>query len=245
MPVELQVLVLGLASFVVGILSGISGGGAGLVMMPLSIAVGLPPQTAVATMKMAGLGSAFGGLSVFVKSGHVRTDIVKIMAPIAIVIGLATPFIFKSIDAGLFQNMLGIILLVMAPTLFIKKKNLHPSKHKQGLGYVLYSGILSLQALFGAGVGTLANFVLTLLFGTTKLEANATKRAVTAILAPLTFTGLLVTGFVSLPHGLALLIGSFTGTHIGSKIAVKKGEDFVTYAMVILAIVSGIWLLAS
>lgn len=245
MPIELQILLLGLGSFVTGIASGVSGGGAGLVMMPLAIAVGLPPQTAVGTMKMAGLGSAFGGLSVFAKSGHVRTDIVKIMAPIAIVIGLATPFIFKSIDAGVFQNILGVILLVMAPTLFIKKKNLRPSRRKQGVGYALYSGILSLQALFGAGVGTLANFVLTLLLGTSKLEANATKRAVTAILAPLTFAGLLVTGFVSVPHGIALLCGSFAGTHLGSKIAIKKGEEFVTYAMVILAMVSGIWLLAT
>lgn len=216
-----------------------------MVMVPLAIAVGLPPQTAVGTMKMAGLGAAFGGLSVFAKSGHIRTDIFKIMAPIAVIIGLLTPFIFQQIDSTLFQNTLGIILLLIAPTLFIKKRDLQPSKRKKGLGYMLYSGVLTLQALFGTGVGSLANFILTLLLGTTKLEANATKRAVTAILVPLTFIGLLVTGFVSLPHGITLLIAMFIGTHIGSKIAVKKGENFVTYAMFILAVVSGIWLLAS
>ena len=245
MPLELQLALLGLGSFVTGILSGISGGGAGLVMVPLGIAVGLPPQVAVGTMKMAGLGSAFGGLSVFAKSGHIRKDIVKFMLPVVIVIGIATPFVFKAINAEVFQNIIGVLLIVLTPTLFLRKSMLKPSRKKQGLGYVLYSGILTLQALFSTGVGVLANFVLTLLLGTTKLEANATKRAVSACLVPLTFTGLLITGFVSLPHGFVLLIAGFLGTHIGSKIAVNKGESFVTYAMAILAVVSGVWLLVS
>lgn len=245
MPLELQVIILGIAAVVMGVFSGISGGGAGLLLTPLAIAVGLPPLTAIGTMKMAGLGATFGGLSVFIKSGHIRKDIVKVMAPIVVVIGLATPFIFQNVDAEIFQNILGIILLALTPTLFIKRKKLRPSKAKKGLGYVLYTFISLLAALFSAGVGALSNFIMILFLGTTKLEANATKRAVTAVLVPLTFTGLLITGFVSLPHGIALLIGSFIGTHIGSKIAIKKGEDFVTYALAILAILSGIWLLAT
>lgn len=243
MPFELQIAILGAASFVTGILSGMSGGGAGLIMTPLAIAVGLPPQTAVGTMKMAGLGAAFGGLSVFAKSGYIRKDILKVMLPIAVGIGIATPFIFQLIDSVAFQKILGILLIILTPTLFIRKIALKPSRKRRGIGYALYSGILTLQALFGTGVGALANFVLTLLMGTTKLEANATKRAVTACLVPITFIGLLVTGFVSLPHGIVLLIAGFAGTHIGSKIAVNKGESFVTYAMATMAVISGIWLL--
>lgn len=245
MGIELQILLLGLASFTTGILSGISGGGAGMVMVPLAIAIGLPPQTAVGTMKMAGLGSSLGGLSVFAKSGYIRKDILLVMIPIVIVIGVATPFIFQLLSGETFQKVIGLLLLLLTPTLFMRKTVQKPSKKKRGLGYVLLSGVLSLQALFGTGTGMLANFVFTLCFGTTKLEANATKRAITACLVPLTFIGLLVTGFVSLPHGLVLLAAGFAGTHIGSKIAVNKGESFVTYAMAIFAVLSGLWLLLS
>lgn len=243
MPLELQLLVLGVASILTGILSGISGGGAGMVMVPLAIAVGLPPQTAVGTMKMAALGASVGGLSVFAKSGHIRKDILKVMIPIVIIVGVATPFIFQQINGEVFQKIIGVLMLLLVPTLFIPKGSLKPSRKKQGIGYVLYSGILMLQALFGAGMAMLANFVLMLLLGTSKLEANATKRAVTACLVPLTFTGLLITGFVSLPHGLVLLVAQFIGTHIGSKIAVKSSDKFITYAMAIIAGASGVWLL--
>lgn len=244
MGFELQLAILGLAGFVFGILSGISGGGASLVMTPLAIAIGLPPQTAVATMKMAALGSGFGGLSVFLKSGYIRKDILRMMIPIGIIIGLATPFVFKLIEGEIFQKIIGILVLLLVPTLFIKKTMISfPSKRRRGLGVFLYSLIIALQALFSAGAGVLATFVLTLLFGTTKLEANATKRALMSFIVPITFTGLLIAGYVSLPHGIVLLVAGFIGTHIGSKIALKKGEDFVTHATAIAAAISGVWLL--
>lgn len=245
MSLELQVFILAAVSFMTGILSGISGGGAGLVMVPLAIAVGLPPQTAVGTMKMAGLGASFGGLTAFARSGHIRRDILRVMIPIVILIGLATPFIFKAIDSDVFQKVIGVILLLMTPTLFIKRKNFRPSRGVKGIGYVLYSAIMTLQALFGTGVGALSTFVLTLIFGTTKIEANATKRAVSAVMVPITFIGLLVAGYVSLWHGLALMVTGFAGTHIGSHIALKQGEMFVTYVMAVLAAISGVWLLAT
>lgn len=244
MTFELQLAILGLAGFVFGVLSGMSGGGAGLVLTPLAIAVGLPPQTAVGTMKMAALGAAFGGLSVFLKSGHIRRDILRVMIPVGVIIGLTAPFVFKLIEGEIFQKIIGVLVLLLVPTLFIKKTTTStPSKRRRGLGFALYSLIMAIQALFSAGAGVLATFVLTLLFGTTKLEANATKRAVTAFIVPITFTGLLIAGYVSLPHGAVLLMAGFIGTHIGSKIALKKGEDFVTYATAIAAAVSGIWLL--
>ncbi len=246
MSLELQLIILGSASFVTGILSGMSGGGAGLVMTPLAVAVGLPPQVAVGTMKMAGLGASLGGLSVFAKSGYIRKDILKVMIPIVIIIGIATPFIFRQLNSEMFQKILGVLLLVMTPTLFIRKQSLTtPSKRRKGIGYVLYSGVMTIQALFSTGAGSLATFVLVLCFGTSKLEANATKRAVTAVMVPITLVGLLIAGFVSLSHGLILLVAGFAGTHIGSKVAVNKGESFVTCAMAILAVVSGIWLLFS
>lgn len=244
MALELQVLIIAVGGFFLGIVSGIVSGGIGSIMVPLAIAVGLPPQIAVGTLKMGGLGAAFGGLTVFWKSGHVRKDILRVMVPIGISVGLMTPFIFQRIDSETFQTILGIVLIIMAPTLLIKKKELlKPSRKRRGVGYVLYSFVLFLQAVFGSGAGSLANFILILLFGTTKLETNATKRAVTAFLVPITFVGLLLTGYVSLIHGIPLLIASFIGTHIGSKIALKQGEEFVTYAMFIVALAGGIWVL--
>jgi len=231
---------------ITGILSGISGGGGGMLMVPLMIALGLTPQHAVATGKLTGLGAAFGGLSAFWKSGQMRKDILKVMIPIAIIVGLVTPFIFVVIDSETMRNIIGVLLVVLMPTLFIHKIDLKPRNGKQkGLGYSVYTFVITLQALFGSGVGSLTLFVLTLMLGTTKLQANATKRAVTAVLTPLTFAGLFAAGFVRLDYGLAAVGGSFIGTNIGSRIALKKGEGLVTYAMAVVVTLTGILLLLS
>lgn len=237
---------IGFAGFFSGILSGMSGGGGGMLMIPAFILVGLPPQVAVATGKMNALGAAFGGLSAFARTGHIRKDILKVMIPIAIGIGLATPFIFSAIDSNYFQFILGLILILLTPTLFIKKKQMHaPTKKHRVAGYVSYSGVLAVQALFGSGVGTLALFVLTLLLGTTKIEANATRRAVMAVLTPLTFIALLIGGYVALVYGIIGLISVFAGTHLGTKIALKRGEQFVTIAMAVTIAIAGTVLMIS
>ncbi|HEV7952075.1 MAG TPA: sulfite exporter TauE/SafE family protein [Candidatus Saccharimonadales bacterium] len=239
-------ILLFVGGLVTGVLSGISGGGAGMLMIPLMIAVGLSPQQAVATGKMSALGSAFGGLSAFRKSGHIRKDIFRVMLPIAVIIGLLTPLIFVKLDSEVMQKAIGIILLMMVPTLFIRKKpTASYGKKKKGPGYFLYSVVLTLQSLFGSGVGSLSMFVMTLLFGTSKIEASATKRAVTAVLTPLTFAGLLIAGFVHIAYGIAAVAGSFIGTRFGSKIAIKKGDSFVTYAMAIVVSLSALILLVS
>jgi uncharacterized membrane protein YfcA len=242
----LPFVLIGVAGLLSGVLSGVSGGGGGMLMIPVFILAGLPPQQAVATGKMNGLGAAFGGLSAFAKTGYIRKDILKVMIPVAIVIGILAPLIFAAIDSKAFQVILGAILLLMIPTLFIKKRSLHPPTHRRKLaGYSAYSVVLTIQALFGSGAGSLALFVLTLLLGTSKLEANATKRAVTAVLTPLTFVALLAGGFVVLSYGIVGMISVFIGTHIGSKIAIKQGERFVSIFMAITVGIAGVTLIAT
>ncbi len=217
-----------------------------MLMIPAFILVGLPPQQAVATGKMNGLGAAFGGLSAFAKTGYIRKDILRVMIPVAVVVGLGAPIVFAAIDSKSFQVILGAILILMVPTLFIKKRMLTPPTHKRKIvGYSAYSAVLTIQALFGSGAGSLALFVLTLLLGTSKLEANATKRAVTAVLTPITFVSLLIGGFVAVGYGIIGLVSVFIGTHIGSKIAIKQGEQFVSIVMGVTVVIAGITLIVS
>ncbi len=242
MPLELQLTIIFVSSVLMGVLSGVSGGGAGIIMLPVMLAVGLPPQVAVATMKMGGLGAAFGGLTAFRKTSHIRKDIVKVMAPIAVIIGIVTPVIFQKMDSDLFEKALGAVMLLTIPLLFTKK-SFKPSRHSHFVGYLLYSVSLFLVAIFSAGIGYLAIFIMLFFFGTSKIEANATKRVVMVFQVPLTFLGLLVAGFVSIPHGLTILIASYIGTHLGTKLALKKGEQFISLSMALVALLTGTYLL--
>ena len=240
----LPYIVVAAVGLVSGIVSGMSGGGGAMLMIPALIFTGLPPQVAVATAKMNGLGGDFGGLLTIIKSGHVRKDIVKVMIPIAIVVGLAVPLLFAVMESKSFQIALAVLMIALLPTLFLKKKSLKKPTRKHKLaGYSLYSCVLFLQGLFSGGVGSLAVYVLTLLFGTSKIETVATRRVIVAVLSPITLIALFVSGYVDIGLGLAGLITAFIGTYIGTKIILKRGEMFVTVIMAVTILASSLVLI--
>lgn len=240
----LPYIIIAIVGFISGIFSGITGGGGAIIMIPAYIFAGLPPQMAVATAKMSGLGGDFGGLRMFIKSGHVRKDIAKVMIPIAIIIGLITPLVFAAVESRSFQIALAVLMIMMLPTLFIKKKlPKPPTRRHRFIGYSLYTCVLFLQGIFSGGVGSLAVYVLTLLFGTSKIETMATRRVIVAVMSPIALVALLVAGYIDVRLGLAGLIASFIGTHIGSNIVLKRGERFVSVAMAVAILISSTVLL--
>lgn len=215
-------------------------------MIPTFVFGGLPPQVAVATAKLAGIGGDFGGLGAFIKSGHIRKDIIKVMIPIAIVIGLVVPLVFAAVASQGFQIALAIFMILMLPTLFIKKKTLkRPTQKHKLIGYFLYTVVLFLQGTFSGGVGSLAVYVLTLLFGTSKIETMATRRAIVAVLSPITVIALLIGGFVNVGFGLTGMVTQYIGTHIGTKIVLKRGELFISIVMAIAILISSIILIVN
>lgn len=242
----LPYLIIAAIGLVSGLLSGMTGGGGATIMIPAFVFTGLSPQMAVATAKLSGLGGDFGGLGAFIKSGHIRRDIIKVMIPVAVVVGLVVPLIFAVVASRGFQIALAIFMILMLPTLFMKKKKLkRPTRKHKLAGYFLYSAVLFLQGIFSGGVGSLAVYVLTLLFGASKIETMATRRSVVAVMSPITVASLFIGGFVSVGFGVTALATQFIGTHIGSKIVLKRGEKFATLAMTAAILVSSIALLVN
>lgn len=242
----LPYILIALVGLISGILSGMTGGGGALIMIPAFIFSGLSPQMAVATAKLSGLGGDFGGLGAFIKSGHIRRDIIKVMIPIAIIIGLIVPFVFVVVANQSFQIALAIFMILMLPTLFLKKKTLQrPTRKHKLVGYFLYSAVLFLQGIFSGGVGSLAVYVLTLLFGASKIETLATRRAIVAVMSPITVLTLLIAGFVSIGFGLTALITQYVGTYIGTKIVLKRGEIFISIMMAIVILTSSVVLIVN
>lgn len=240
----LPYILIAIVGLLSGIVSGIGGGGGAMLMIPAFIFAGLPPQTAVATAKLSGLGGDFGGLLGFLKSGHIRKDIIKVMLPIAVVVGLITPLVFSVVESRGFQIALAIFMILMLPTLFIKKKSLKPPTHKHKIaGYSLYTVVLFLQGIFSGGVGSLAVYVLTLLLGASKIETMATRRAIVSVMIPVSLIALFIGGFVDVWFGLAGLVTAFIGTHIGTKIVLKRGDMFVSVVMAITILLSSVVLI--
>ncbi|HSE61480.1 MAG TPA: sulfite exporter TauE/SafE family protein [Candidatus Saccharimonadales bacterium] len=233
-------------TFLAGIVSGMGGGGGGFVVIPYFIAIGLPPANALATAKFGALGTAAGSLSAFKGKGLVDKKYLSHFVIITLVCALISAWLIPKIDAEVFEKIIGVVLLLMAPTLFIKKAAFQPGPRSRSMimwGFVAYTFFSFGQTLFGTGIGTMLILVLMFLFGMDALHASATKRVVQGVQAVILFILLAIQGLVNWGHAVAGFLGTIIGTHIGTEFALERGTQFVKYMLAVVMVTSGVALL--
>src|SRR3989344_2847708 len=243
----LELVIFGIAGFVMSILSGIAGAGGGFIMTQLAIFLGLLPAQAVATGKLNGLSVTIGSLS-GMKGGHGKISKARVMPVmiLALLVGLFVPFIIKSLDDEVYRIVLGIIILLMIPVVIVKKVGIKPHKPKVWQKYTgggLLTIALFLQGVFSGGLGTLVNLVLMDMLGMTAIEANVTKRWSQVILNTTIIIGVLGTGLIVWKVAAVGVFSNLIGSYIGGSMAVNKGNDFIMRVMVVLMFISAVALI--
>jgi uncharacterized membrane protein YfcA len=240
-----------LATFVVAllssILSGMSGGGGGFVMTPFFLLIGLTPQQIAANASVAGLG--LGGSSLLAMRGHklLHTKFLWPLVALTLVSTVMAMFALPQVHGDSFQFVIGILLIILAPTLFIQKARFQPgerSRRSIWLGYISYAAILFASSL-GSGVATLLFFPMMFLMGLSALQAGAIRRVLMVMNALIAFCFVLPQGFIVWSYALASLAGCYIGGYVGTRIALRKGDQFVKYALATVMVGSGIALLLS
>ena len=106
---------------VASIISGIAGGGSGLITSPLFILLGMPPQVAIATAKFASLGITLGGFFTFRKTHYIKWKFVILLSIIAIVGSVIGSILLLNINETFIQKIIGLTMLGSIPFLFLKK----------------------------------------------------------------------------------------------------------------------------
>lgn len=237
------ILVLGMSVF-----SGIAGAGAGFIVTPVAILLGLAPAQAVSTNKFNGIANAVGSLSGLRSyGGRVSKRTIAAIMALAFVIGLTSPLLIKSLESRWYQIILGVILLLMIPVMLYKHIGVaatKPSGLRKVVGGMLLSVSLFLQGAFSGGLGTLVNVVLMGLLGMTANEAHITKRWSQLILNITIIFGVLGSNLIVWPVALTGMTASLAGSSIGARIAVKRGDAFAVHILVVLMGVSALVLIA-
>ena len=243
-------MLIGIAAFFVSIGSSIAGGGGGLIMTPLMIIMGFPPQTVLASAKASGLGINIGALSKFTREKNVINwrwaGLLSGLALIAALIGTRIVFVF---DNQTLKSIVGVVTVSLVPIIFFSRKigleDNHVSRSKQVLGTVLYFIIMVAQAGIGSGIGSLLMFVLMGLMGFGALRANATKRVVGLALVIVSFTIFAFSGYMNWVLALSLGSGMLFGGYIGAHLAVKHGNLLVKRALLLVSFIVGLSVLLS
>lgn len=234
-----------IVAFLSSIISGMSGGGGGFIMTPYFLLIGLTPQQIVAGASVASLG--LGSSSLIAMRGKQLID-KRFLWPL---VGLTALFtilamlVLPKVQSGAFEIAIGVLLIALAPTLFIKKASMQPGERSRKsilAGYASYAVILFASSL-GSGLATLLFLPLMFLMGLSALQSNALRRVLMLFQAVIAFGIVFPQGYIVWSYALAALAGCYLGGFFGTKIALKQGERFVKYGLAGIMVLSGLVLL--
>jgi len=227
---------------VAGIINTLAAGGS-LLTLPVLMALGLPPNMANGTNRIAIFLQNVVGVSRFHKekvmdfpSGF-RVGIPAAAGAIAgafIAVNLNDE-VMKLAIAGVM--ILVFFLILLKPNRWINSHEEHPP-----IPYWLQVIVFFLVGVYGgfiqAGVGFFLLTSLVLGSGFELVKANALKLLIILLYTPLAIVIFFIHGDVDLTLGLVLAVGNMTGAWIGTKIAVKWGAVLIRYFVLVAILIA-------
>ncbi|MFO7935074.1 MAG: sulfite exporter TauE/SafE family protein [Bacteroidales bacterium] len=230
----------------IGILAGIINtlaGGGSLITLPLLMALGLPPNVANGTNRIAIFLQNVVGVSSFHREkvmdfpGGFRVGIPAAAGAVA------GAFIAVNLNDETMKLAIGGVMILMffvillKPNRWIRSHEEHPP-----IPYWLQVIVFFLVGIYGgfiqAGVGFFLIAGLVLGSGFELVKANALKVFIILLYTPVALLIFFLHGDVDLWMGLLLAAGTMTGAWIGARIAVKWGAAFIRYFLLAVLLIA-------
>ena len=240
-------LTLFVASLIANLFSAFSGGGAGLIQLPVLIFLGLPFAIALATHKVAsvalGIGATIRHLS---EGGLERRLVLTILAwelP-GVVLGanviLGVPERMAEIALGFLTAGLGLYSW-LNPGLGQAVRVVHRDRRGSLLGGLVLFAIGALNGSLTSGTGLFVTIWLVRWFGLDYRRAIA----YTLILVGVFWNGagaltLGILGEIRWSWLPALLLGSLLGGYLGAHLAIKSGNRWIKKAFEVVTLLVGV-----
>ena len=220
-----------------GIINTLAAGGS-LLTLPVLMALGLPPNMANGTNRIAIFLQNVVGVRQFHKEKVMDFPSgFRVGIPAALG-AIAGAFIaVKLNDEAMKLAIAGVMLLVfflmlLKPNRWIQSHEEHPP-----IPYGFQVVIFFLVGIYGgfiqAGVGFFLLTSLVLASGYELVKANALKLFVILLYTPMAIVIFFIAGDVNLVLGLVLAVGNMTGAWIGTRMAVKRGAKFVRWFVLV------------
>lgn len=234
--------------FLLGLITGFIGtntGGSSLVTVPVLISLGISPHSAVATARVASIGTMVAGLSQFHKHGKIDYRLAIPACFFAVAGSFTGAYFLLIVPPSYLQKSMGLYTLFFTIFSFVKKEKITQKPLGYGLkiiGYLLFF-ITGLVGGFMGGQAILATYIFLIIFNKTLLESVGTRK-VTGLAVSLTsamFYG--VHDLICWHWAAALVGGTLIGSFLGSQYAIKKGDKWIRKIFAVISIFSSIKLL--
>ncbi len=238
-----EIIILIVAGLIVGFVNTLAGGGS-IVSLSVLMMLGLPPTLANGTNRIAITIQTLTATTSFKQQNILPLRKSVYLSIPAIIGSLLGSWIAVDIREDIFETAIGVIMLIMLVFILYKpQKYIYGRKElvEKPLTWKIYLvfffiGIYGGFIHMGVGYFLLAGIVLGAGFDLVK--ANAVKVFVVLAYAPFTLLIFLYYDQVNWLYGLVLSIGSVTGALIASRMAVKKGVEFVKWVIVVVILVT-------
>jgi hypothetical protein len=234
---------LALCATLAGVVNTLAGGGS-LLILPLLIAMGVPPTVANGTLRVGVVVQNLASAITF----HARGErdykaVARLAVPMMIGAGIGSYGATRMSDAWL-QPVAGVLIvawalfLVVRPGRFVEAptqvKPAVPMTYTFALAVGLYGGFLQMAV----GFPLLALLGLHLGYGA--VRANAIKVVLVLVYTLVALPIFVLADQVAWREGGALAVGALLGGWLGTRLQLRRGANLVRWVVVVTAVVSGI-----
>jgi len=226
---------------------GTSVGGAGLMVIPVLILLGLTPQSAVATANFGFVAMAGVGFLTFHRAKAINYRIGLPAALIIVAGALIGSFILLELPELLLERLISFSILLIL-MFMIAQKRIGTAKRDTNVwlkcvGYGLFLPLGIYGAVISGGMAILFTYILIFFFGETFLQSAGTRKPGSLAKMVVITVVLGMHGVIRWDYGAVLLIGNSVGAYVGSKVALERGSAWVRVLFIVVTIVSAVKLL--
>lgn len=241
------ILIIG-AGLIAGFINTLAGSGS-LLTLPLLMFIGLPPNVANGSNRIAIMLQSLVGSLGFRKQGTLDLKAGLILGIPSVAGSVIGALIALAINSKSMERIVGALLIIMFFIVLFKPEAWLKGKTDKGMSGSLWLNmmIFFIIGIYGgfiqAGVGFFLLGGLVLGAGLDLVRANAVKNLLVFLYTPFALAVYIIGHQVDYKAGLILSIGSMTGAWLGTKSAVSWGPVFVRYVLLIAVLVSSIQLI--
>lgn len=240
-----DLLLLVLVGFIAGMINVIAGGGS-LLTLPMLIFLGLPPNIANGTNRIAIIIQNIFAVSGFKSKGVSAFPYSIYLALSATVGAIIGALLAVDIKGEIFNKILAIIMVLIVVYMVFKPKISTEELLERITGKYFWLGIFAFffVGIYGgfiqAGVGFIMLLALSGINRFSLVKSNAIKVFVALIYSLSAVVIFAYNDMINWKYGLILSIGNATGGWFMSRWSVKKGDGLVRIFLIIMVTVMAV-----
>ncbi len=242
-------ILLGVGLFA-GTINVIAGGGS-LITLPVLILLGLPPNVANGTNRVAILLQNSGATWRFHKLGLISESWIRLAVPPAVLGVVFGTWAALHVGDMAFQRILALVMVLAAawtlwhPVTPPDEADMSPPEgQKRWLLRAMFCVVGFYGGFIQAGMGFIM-LAITSSFGLDLVRSNAVKVTLLLMVTPVALGMFAYNGRVDWTTGIALAVGAFLGALLGVRLQVLKGQKWVRAFVTTMVVLFAIRLLVS